>query len=80
MQYLIDGGGDINVANRMGNTPLHVAAQMGDMHAATQLMSAGAQIDAVNKVRALIMCYVISTNRIYVDLSLHQHKVEKEWW
>lgn len=51
LQYLLDYGGDANMAEKQGCTPLHVAAKMGEVEAATLLLERNARIDAVEKVR-----------------------------
>jgi len=42
---LIDAGGDINLKNNRGDTPLHLAAFMGDKRSVNTLLRAGANID-----------------------------------
>lgn len=39
------------MADKQGCTPLHVAAKMGEVEAATLLLERNARIDAVEKVR-----------------------------
>jgi len=41
-QALIEGGADINVRDRAGNTSLHLAAQVGDMDLVRMLLAKGA--------------------------------------
>ena len=43
---LVDGGADPNVADRTGNTPLHSAAQFGDMDLVTRLIAKKADVNA----------------------------------
>ena len=48
---LIEKGADVNVADRHGNTPLHLAAKGGFLGIAKQLVKAGANVNA--KTRAI---------------------------
>ena len=43
---LVDGGADPNVTDRAGNTPLHTAAQTGDLELIKKLLAKGVNIDA----------------------------------
>ena len=43
---LVDGGADPNVADRAGNTPLHTAAQAGDVELVKKLLAKGANPNA----------------------------------
>jgi len=43
---LLDGGADPNVADRMGRTPLHIAAQAGSLELVRKLVSKGADLNA----------------------------------
>jgi len=43
---LVDGGADPNVADRSGNTPLHIAAQSGDLDLVKKLLAKGANPNA----------------------------------
>ena len=45
---LLDGGGEPNVADKTGNTPLHVAAQNGSIELVKKLLSKGANLNAQN--------------------------------
>ena len=51
LKHLLDSGGDPNVADELGRTPLHIAAKTGDIAAATLLLERDANIDAIEKVR-----------------------------
>jgi uncharacterized protein len=51
---LLDGGADPNVADRKGYTPLHIAAERGQLDLAKKLISKGANVNAfANKTGAL---------------------------
>ena len=50
LKYLLDCGGNANMADKRGYTPLHMAAQLGNVEAATLLLERDARIDAVEKV------------------------------
>lgn len=47
-ELLLAAGADINRADAMGNTLLHVAAEVGDAARALQLLKAGANYDTTN--------------------------------
>ena len=50
LQHLLDTGGDANIADKQGRTPLHVAAKLGYIDAATLLLERDAKIEAKEKV------------------------------
>ena len=43
---LVEGGADPNIADRTGNTPLHAAAQAGDLELVKKLLAKGANPNA----------------------------------
>jgi len=43
---LLDGGADIHIADKTGNTPLHVAAQNGSLDLVEKLIAKGADVNA----------------------------------
>src|SRR5262245_22369688 len=45
---LVDGGAEVKVADRRGNTPLHTAAQIGDVELIKKLLARGADPNARN--------------------------------
>jgi len=45
---LVDGGAEVKVADRRGNTPLHTAAQLGDLDLVKKLLAKGADPNARN--------------------------------
>ena len=50
LQHLLDYGGNPNLTDKNGLTPLHVAVRMGDSWATSLLLERGARIDAIDKV------------------------------
>ena len=61
---MLDGGGDPNVADELGRSPLHIAAKTGDITSVNLLLERGAMIDAVEKVR---MCLKNGIGVMYVQ-------------
>ena len=56
----------------MGHAPLHVAAQMEDMHTAALLLEEGAHLATTNKVKVLatcVVCCAVSTERMCCTLT-----------
>ena len=49
MQALLDKHADVNIADKYGNTPLHLAVAAGDDEMIKTLIAAGANVNAVNK-------------------------------
>src|SRR5262249_60700125 len=45
---LVEGGAEVKVADRRGNTPLHTAAQLGDLELVKKLLAKGADPNARN--------------------------------
>jgi len=45
---LVEGGAEVKVADRRGNTPLHTAAQLGDFELVKKLLAKGADPNARN--------------------------------
>jgi len=59
LQHLLDCGGDANMADKQGCTSLHVAAQLGNVEAATLLLERDARIDAIEKVCDTCICVCV---------------------
>ena len=72
LQYLLDCGGDSNLADKLGRAPLHVVAKMGDVDAATLLLERDARIDAVEMVCVCVCMCMSACMRvcIFVNMSL----------
>ena len=47
---LIDCGGNVNLSDGLGRSPLHVAAWFGDIVASVVLLEGGALLDSTDKV------------------------------
>lgn len=50
LQHLLDIGGDPNLADELGRTPLHIAAKTRDRASASLLLKKGASKGAAEKV------------------------------
>lgn len=50
LEHILDAGGDANLADKEGRTPLHVAAKLGDVKAAITLLEHDGNPDAIEKV------------------------------
>lgn len=62
LNALIEAGARINEADRQGCTPLHVAAERGHSDAAALLQQHGADTEAVEKVRWLMMQWPLQSS------------------
>lgn len=51
VKLLLKFGADPNAINEEENTPLHIAVQMGNKSIIRALINAGANVNALNKVR-----------------------------
>ena len=60
------------MADKRGYTSLHVAAQLGNVEAATLLLERDARIDAVEKVSCVCVCvcHHVEPNVIYLSFPL----------
>ncbi len=50
VKFLVEAGADVNIAAKNGDTPLHRAAQSGDVSVIKLLADSGAKLDAKNAV------------------------------
>lgn len=50
LDYLLDCGGNLNLANNFGHTPLHLAARHGDAVTTSYLIFKGAAIYSMDNV------------------------------
>ena len=51
LDYLLECGGNLNLANNFGHTPLHIAARHGDAVTTSYLIFKGANIHSMDQVR-----------------------------
>jgi len=58
---LLKAGADLGHADRMGNTPLHVAAKINAFDHVLDLLEAGAPPDAINRQNCTFQCYLFMT-------------------
>lgn len=55
LELLLDCGGNLNMANNFGHTPLHLAAHHGDAETSSFLVFKGAFVHAMDRVSLNIM-------------------------
>lgn len=65
LEQLIECGGNLNLANEFGHTPLHLAARRGDAVTASFLVFKGASVHAMDQV---------SSQKEYVTYRAHVSK------
>ena len=58
---LLKAGADLGHADRMGNTPLHVAAKINAFDHVLDLLEASAPPDAINRQNCTFQCYLFMT-------------------
>ncbi len=63
MQYLLDGGADINHQDRDGNTILHDALAKQDIAAARKFIEKGAKVNTVNNYGKSAISYVFTDEK-----------------
>ena len=56
MQWLVDHGADVNIADKEGNTALHIVAEDGILPSLHALLGLGAKVNAERKVGGLCGC------------------------
>lgn len=56
LDHLLDCGGNLNLANNFGHTPLHLAARHGDAVTASYLIFKGAIIHSMDQVCLTSLC------------------------
>lgn len=77
---LLAAGADPNLADRLGNTPLHVAAQINEPERALDLLKAGADPGARNAQGATFQRYLFMTRASLLSAPARQRREEVEAW
>ena len=54
LEHLLDCGGNLNLVNNFGHTPLHLAARHGDTLTTSFLIFKGASVHAMDEVSYLV--------------------------
>jgi ankyrin repeat protein len=54
LEKILECGGNLNLANNFGHTPLHLAARRGDAVTASFLMFKGASVHAMDQVSLVL--------------------------
>lgn len=61
-----------------GDTPLHVAALWGDIHAAQMLLDAGAQVDAKGDMSCTPLCFAVMSGHVNLAEILLQYGADPD--
>lgn len=77
---LLKAGADPNRADRMGNTPLHVAGQINEPARALDLLEAGADPQARNRQGATFQRYLFMTRAALLNAETRRRREAVEAW
>lgn len=77
---LLAAGADPDLADRMGNTPLHVAGQINEPARALDLLNAGADPMARNAQGVTFQRYLFMTRAALLNAETRQHREAVEAW
>lgn len=74
LEYLLDNGANINVQDKNGHTPLHVAISQNDIEVIEMLLERRIKINTQTKVGNTAMHYAVSTNYVSIVETLLDDK------
>lgn len=77
---LLAAGADPNLADRVGNTPLHIAGQINDPERALDLLKAGADANARNAQGVTFQRYLFMTRASLLTAQARQQREAVEAW
>lgn len=77
---LLAAGADPDLADRMGNTPLHVAGQINEPQRALDLLNAGADPMARNAQGVTFQRYLFMTRVALLNAETRRHREAVEAW
>ena len=77
---LLKAGADLGRADRMGNTPLHVAAKINAFDRVMDLLEAGAPPDAINKQHCTFQCYLFMTPTAVLSKTAREQQTRVVAW
>ena len=75
---IVDQGADVNAVSRLGNTPLHLAADNGQLQIAELLLQRGAKVDVDNAVRSTPLVMAVQSEHAPVVKLLLEHGADPE--